>query len=96
MQLSRKRNGAYAVSISRDLGDPEIWMERYHFPTWDEYLRQRDRMTKQERELQDQALAYHAGGSPVRARRFLERPYGSVRWTEESTDPGLDNILPMS
>ena len=96
VQLSRKRNGAYAVSISRDLGDPEIWMERYHFPTWDEYLRQRDRMTKQERELQDQALAYHAGGSPVTARRFLERPYGSVRWNEESADPGFDNILPLN
>jgi hypothetical protein len=96
VQLCRKRNGAYGVSISRDLGDPEIWMERYHFPTWDEYLRQRDRMTTQERELQDQALAFHAGGNPVTARRFLERPYGSVRWTEESADPGFENVLPIS
>jgi MFS family permease len=95
LQRCRKRNGAYGTSLSRDLSDPEIWMERYHFPTWHDYLRQRDRMTASERALQDQVLAFHSGEGPVRARRFLERPFGSVRWNEDSTDRGTPYALPI-
>ena len=43
VQLSRQRNGAYGWSIARDIGDPELWTERYHCPTWHDYLRQRNR-----------------------------------------------------
>lgn len=95
VQLCRKRNGAYGVSICRDLADPELWVERYHFPTWHDYLRQRDRMTAAERELHDQLLAFHQGISPVTARRFLERPFGSVRWSDDSPDHGTDETLPI-
>jgi MFS family permease len=95
VQLCRKRNGAYGTSIARDLGDPEIWLERYHFPTWHDYLRQRDRMTAAERMLQDDLLAFHAGDRPVRARRFLERPFGSVRWDEDSADHRTPETLPI-
>src|SRR4029079_16062845 len=40
VQLSRQRNGAYGWSIARDIADPELWTERYHCPTWLDYLRQ--------------------------------------------------------
>ena len=43
VQLSRQRNGAYGWSIARDIADPELWTERYHCPTWLDYLRQRNR-----------------------------------------------------
>src|SRR5438874_4191057 len=39
VQLSRQRNGAYGWSIARDIADPELWTERYHCPTWLDYLR---------------------------------------------------------
>ena len=45
VQFSRQRNGAYGWSIARDLADPEFWTERYHCPTWPDYLRQRNRPT---------------------------------------------------
>lgn len=45
VQLSRQRNGAYGWSI-RDIADPELWTERYHCPTWLDYLRQRNRSTR--------------------------------------------------
>ncbi len=45
VQLSRQRNGAYGWSIARDIADPELWTERYHCPTWLDYLRQRNRPT---------------------------------------------------
>ncbi len=49
VQLSRQRNGAYGWSIARDIADPELWTERYHCPTWLDYLRQRNRATLSER-----------------------------------------------
>ena len=86
VQLSRQRNGAYGWSIARDIADPELWTERYHCPTWLDYLRQRNRATLAERELHQQAIAFHLGPEPVRVRRMLERPFGSVRWKEETPD----------
>ena len=41
VQLSRQRNGAYGWSLARDIADPELWTERYHCPTWHDYLRHR-------------------------------------------------------
>ena len=54
VQLSRQRNGAYGWSIARDIADPELWTERYHCPTWLDYLRQRNRSTQSERALHQQ------------------------------------------
>ncbi|WP_247410974.1 MFS transporter [Bradyrhizobium sp. 150] len=39
VQLSRQLNGAYGWSIARDTADTELWTERYHCPTWLDYLR---------------------------------------------------------
>src|SRR2546430_973582 len=95
VQLSRQRNGAYGWSIARDIADPELWTERYHCPTWLDYLRQRNRATLSERELHQQAIAFHLGPEPVRVRRMLERPFGSVRWKEETPDRAANEVLPV-
>jgi MFS family permease len=98
VQLSRQRNGAYGWSIARDIGDPELWTERYHCPTWLDYLRQRNRATQSERELHQRAIAFHLGPEPVRVRRMLERPFGSVRWKEETPDRAAqtqEEVLPV-
>ncbi|MCK1293183.1 MFS transporter [Bradyrhizobium sp. 30] len=83
VQLSRQRNGAYGWSIACDIADPDLWIERYHCPTWFDYLRQRNRPTQPERALERRAEAFHIGPEPVRVRRMLERPFGSMRWKEE-------------
>ncbi|MET4449786.1 MFS family permease [Bradyrhizobium sp. GM2.2] len=83
VQLYRQRNGAYGWSIARDIADPELWTERYHCPTWLDYLRQRNRWTQSERALEHKAAAFHVGPEPVRVRRMLERPFGSLRRNEE-------------
>lgn len=95
VQLSRQRNGAYGWSIARDIADPELWTERYHCPTWLDYLRQRSRATQSERELHLKAIAFHLGPEPIRVRRMLERPFGSVRWKDETPDPGATEVLPV-
>jgi len=95
VQLSRQRNGAYGWSIARDIADPELWTERYHCPTWLDYLRQRNRATTSERALHQQAIAFHIGPDPVRIRRMLERPFGSVRWKEDTPDRAATEVLPV-
>lgn len=94
VQLSRQRNGAYGWSIARDITDPELWTERYRCPTWFDYLRQRNRSTKSERALEEQALAFHVGPDPVRVRRMLERPFGSVR-KDDMSDRAAAEVLPI-
>lgn len=95
VQLSRQRNGAYGWSIARDIADPELWIERYHCPTWLDYLRQRNRATQIERELHQKAIDFHIGPDPVRVHRMLERPFGSVRWKDETPDRAANEVLPV-
>jgi MFS family permease len=96
VQSSRQRNGAYGWSIARNIADPELWTERYHCPTWLDYLRQRDRATQFERGLHLQALAFHIGDKPVQVRRMLERPVGSVRWKDDTPDQPATDVMPIT
>ena len=96
VQHSRERNGAYGWSLARDIADPEIWTERFHCPTWLDYLRQRSRPTQSERLLQQRALEFQIGPEPVRIRRMLERPIGSVRWKEATPDRSGLEVEPIA
>jgi MFS family permease len=97
VQLARQRNGAYGWSIARDIADPELWTERYHCPTWLDYLRMRNRSTQDDRALHQRAIAFHRGPEPVRIRRMLERPFGSVRWKDESPDRAAETeMIPVT
>jgi MFS family permease len=82
----RHRNGAYDWSIARDIKDPEIWVERYSCPTWHDFLRQRDRNTPDEMLVHKKALSFLKHGHDLGVRRLLERPSGSVRWTENAPE----------
>jgi hypothetical protein len=84
------RSGPLVVEI-----DPELWTERYHCPTWLDYLRQRSRATQSERALHQRAIDFHLGPDPIRVRRMLERPFGSVRWKEDTPDRAANEVLPV-
>ncbi len=86
MEGVRKRIGAFDWTISRDIANPAIWIERYHCPTWGDYLRMRDRYTQADYDVQEQADAFIRSGQGRLVRRRLERPYGSVRWKADSPD----------
>ena len=82
----RRRIGGFDWSISRDIANPAIWVERYHCPTWGDYLRMRDRYTQADLDTQEQADLFNRSGEGRQVRRRLERPYGSVRWKADSPD----------
>lgn len=88
VRAMRLRNGAFNWSISRDVENPDYWFERYHFPTWFDYLRQRSRTTPEEQAIHDLAASHHRGEPVLRVRRLLERPFGSVRWKDDAPDFG--------
>lgn len=92
LQRIRKGNGGFDWSISRDIADPALWVERYHCPTWGDYLRMRDRYTQAELDIQARVDSFIRSGRGMRVRRFLDRPYGSVRWKADSPDPGIGTI----
>ena len=87
MSRVRKRLGGFDWSISRDIVDSSLWVERYHCPTWGDYLRMRDRYTQADYDVQALAETFNSNGEGRRVRRMLERPYGSVRWKAETPDP---------
>ena len=89
----RLRNGAFNWSITRDIGEPTLWTERYHFPTWGDYLRMRDRFTQADLESQHEADAFMIDGYAKRVRRGLERPFGSVRWKVGAPDTHQDGVV---
>jgi MFS family permease len=82
VEPARHRNGGYNWSVARDAAEPEIWVERFQCPTWLDYQHQRNRTT-----MDDRAL--HMVLNPYRTdvRRYLERPFGSVRWRDDAPDP---------
>ncbi|NML05792.1 MFS transporter [Sphingomonas sp. G-3-2-10] len=92
VQRARLRNGGFDWSLSRDIADPTLWTERYHCPTWSDYLRLRDRLSQADIEIQLTADAYILAGEEKQVRRRLERPFGSVRWKPDSPDPQQDTI----
>lgn len=92
----RRRNGARRWSLLRDLSDPQVWIERYHNPTWTEYVRHNRRFTHDDAAIGERIRALHQGpGGPV-VRRLIERATGfppdatapdPAEWTAPMTDP---------
>lgn len=93
VQHIRVRNGAYDWTLSRDLSDPETWSERFRCPTWHDYLRQRSRRTIEEIAVERAAIEMVSGAELIRVRRWLERPFGSVRWRPDSPDRGEPTLI---
>ncbi len=69
----RMRDGARHWTLLRDLGDPELWVERYHVPTWLDYIRHNQRRTKADAENIHRLRALHTGAEPPRVHRMVER-----------------------
>jgi MFS family permease len=92
VQRIRARNGAYDWALSRNIADPEQWAERFRCPTWDDYLRLRSRRTLDDSALQKRAMALHIGIEPITVQRWLDRPSGSVRWSEQAPDHGDETL----
>jgi MFS family permease len=75
----RRRDGARHWTLLRDLEDERIWVERYHTPTWLEYVRHNQRITQSDAAVSEALRALHRGADRPKVRRMLERQTG---WSE--------------
>lgn len=69
----RRRDGARHWHLLRDLADPTRWIERYHVPTWLDYVRHNQRRTRADATVSEQLRALHRGEGPPHVTRMLER-----------------------
>jgi predicted MFS family arabinose efflux permease len=74
VRLIHLRNGAYSWRLHEDLTRSNTFRLELVVPSWNEYLLQRERMTKAERGVLEKAWTLHMGATPPE-----ERIYISVR-----------------
>jgi hypothetical protein len=77
----RRRDGARHWTLLRDLGDPLLWVERYHVPTWLDYVRHNQRRTHADADNSAEISTLHQGPEPPVVHRMIERQTGSLPFT---------------
>lgn len=68
---SRRRDGAVQWGVMEDTAAPGIYLEYFLVASWLEHLRQHERVTGEERRLQDTLRRLHQGDAPPRVRHFI-------------------------
>ena len=89
----RRRDGARNWMLLRDLGNPEIWIERYNTPTWLDYVRHNSRLTQDDAMIPERLRALHRGPASPVVRRMIERQTDSLPATGDA--PPHDLASPM-
>jgi MFS family permease len=70
----RRRDGARQWELLRDTEHPERWMESYHVPTWNDYVRHNQRRTQADAGNIDRIRSLHADSEPPKVHRMIVRP----------------------
>jgi hypothetical protein len=71
VEAVRRRNGATAWRVFRDVSEAGRFVERFVIASWAEYVRLRTRMTVADRELQERVERLQREGVPVRISRLI-------------------------
>lgn len=71
MQRIRRRDGALAWGLYRDIADPSHHIEYFIVDSWAQHLRQHERTTVSDRALQDRVNAFHQGEDPPLVQHFI-------------------------
>jgi MFS family permease len=90
----RRRDGARHWTLLRDLESPELWVERYHTPTWLEYVRHNQRPTHADAAIIERLRSLHQGSEPPRVHRMIERPTGWL--TPDAASSVRDTVGPLA
>nr|WP_245247616.1 MFS transporter [Tianweitania sediminis] len=83
-----RRDGGRQWELMLDTQHPDQWIESYHLPTWNDYVRHNQRRTHADAVIYDAIRALHAGAEPPRIHRMVVRP-------TDIKEPGLQNKTPM-
>jgi quinol monooxygenase YgiN len=61
MRRIRQRDGAIRWNLLRDTADPQRYLESFVTESWADHLRQHERVTAENREVEQRAQAFHLG-----------------------------------
>jgi MFS family permease len=67
----RRRDGAIRWGLWADVEQPGRYLESFVVESWLEHLRQHERITAADREVQTVARSFHRGAEPPRVRHFI-------------------------
>jgi MFS family permease len=95
----RSRDGAREWTLLRDLADPTLWIERFHFSTWLEYVRHNERRTHADEANSDALHKLWIPGTDAVVHRRIERQTSALPFLRASdahefdpvTDPSRSN-----
>ncbi len=71
LRASRRRGGGYAWSLMRDAAEPDTFVETWFEQSWAQHLRHHERVSGEDRALQERLAAIHAGETPPQVSHFL-------------------------
>jgi MFS family permease len=71
IQIIRRRDGATRWGLFRDAADPERFLETFVVASWAEHLRQHERVTVADRDVEQQALAFQQLGTTPIVSHFI-------------------------
>lgn len=71
LRVPRQRDGATFWRLYRDLGDPTRYLERFIVTSWADYLRQRERSTVADHDLEARVHAFQAEGVPIAIQHYI-------------------------
>src|SRR5207237_8023537 len=64
LEVVRRRDGAYRWGLFRDIAQPDRWVETFLVESWSEHLRQHERVTVEDRAIEERVRALLKQGSP--------------------------------
>ena len=85
MSGERYRDGAYQWGVYQDAENPARWTEWFLISSWAEHLRQHERTTVHDKDIQEALKAFHIGPESPRVRHLLA-PSGSNTRNRENKE----------
>ena len=67
----RLRDGAIRWNVSRDTADPQRYLETFVTESWGDHLRQHERVTAEDRAVEERAQAFHLGPEPPKTTHLI-------------------------
>jgi hypothetical protein len=71
VRLQRLRDGAYRWGLYNDSAVPSRFVETFVVESWAEHLRQHERVTVADREIEEIVWAFHIGSAPPIITHFI-------------------------
>lgn len=67
----RQRDGAIYWGVCCDLADPNRYLETFVVESWSEHLRQHDRVTHADLEIEQRVRSFHVGKTPPKVSHLI-------------------------